>query len=76
MAALTKEQFIAHWLAPDEDGRSFLSHVEESIAEHAAQYGSECALFGDAGPGQGYRLQEMKAKHAKIVAQLKRLGAL
>jgi len=44
---------------------AYLNHQiaigEESLGEHEAQYRSECAMFGDAGPGQGsfiYRLKE------------------
>ena len=70
---MTKQEFLNYWLTPDEDGRTQLSYNEESIAEHEAEFRSECALFGDAGPGMGYRLQQMKAAHAKVVRQIERL---
>ena len=71
--ALTAQEFIAHWLTPDEDGATPLYWYEESLGEAETQYKSECALYGDAGPGQGLRVREGRAALAKIKAQLTRL---
>ena len=76
MAAMTKQEFIDYWLKPDEHGRNLLSYNEESIGEHECQFLSESAMFGDAGPGQGIGLQQMKAEHAKVVERLIQFGAM
>ena len=73
---MTAAEFTAHWLTPDEDGRTHLSWTEESIGEHEAEYRNECAMFGDAGPGTGLRLSEMKRDLAQVKARLVKLGAL
>jgi hypothetical protein len=72
---MTRAEFIAYWLS-NEDGFSELDQMEEGIGEHEAQYASECALYGDAGPGQGLRLREMRATLAGVKRQLRRLGAI
>ena len=72
---MTRAEFIEHWLS-NESGRSGLDYLEESIGEHESQYASECALYGDAGPGQGLRLREMHATLAGVKRQLRRLGAI
>jgi hypothetical protein len=72
---MTRTEFIAYWLT-NEDGPSGLDQMEEGIGEHEAQYASECALYGDAGPGQGLRLREMRATLAGVKRQLRRLGAI
>ena len=72
---MTQAEFIAYWLS-NEDGFSELDQMEESIGEHEAQYASECALFGDAGIGQGLQLREMRATLASVKKQLRRLGAI
>jgi hypothetical protein len=72
---MTRAEFIEHWLS-NEDGRNGLDYLEESIGEHASQYASECGLYGDAGPGQGLRLREMRATLAGVKRQLRRLGAI
>jgi len=76
MAAMTKEEFCEYWLKPDEHGRSALSYNEESIGEMECQFLSESAMFGDAGPGQGIGLQQMKAEHAKVIDRLTQFGAI
>jgi len=72
---MTQAEFIAYWLS-NENGFSGLDQMEESIGEHEAQYASECAMYGDAGPGQGLRLREMRATLAGVKRQLRRLGAI
>ena len=72
---MTKEEFIKYWLS-NESGRTGLDYLEESIGEHESQYASECALFGDAGIGQGLQLREMRATLASVKKQLRRLGAI
>lgn len=76
MVTFTPKEFCDSWLTPDEHGRTALSYMEENLAEHEAQYLSECAMFGDAGPGQGLQLQQMKAEHAKVVSRLKQFGVI
>lgn len=70
MKAMTKQEFIAYWLEPDEDGRSLLDYNEENLFERESQYLSECAMFGDAGPGQGLVVREMKAEIASVRRRL------
>lgn len=36
--------------------------IEETYGDNLAQYRSEVALYGDAGPGQGLRLREQWAE--------------
>lgn len=72
---MTRAEFIKYWMS-NEDGLSGLAQMEESIGEHESQYASECAMFGDAGPGQGLRLREMHATLAGVKRQLRRLGAI
>jgi hypothetical protein len=75
MKAMTREQFISHWLARGEDGEpSLLEQLCEHVGEADTQFRSECALFGDAGPGQGYRLNRSKAELAKVLARLRAFG--
>lgn len=50
------EERLEEWLTPHEYAARLSEDLywgEESHAEIVAQYRSECALFGDAGPGQG-----------------------
>ena len=63
---MTAAEFLAHWMTPDEDGMTRLDWQRESLGEHEAQYHAEVSMFGDAGPGQGLRLEEMKRDLAKI----------
>jgi len=72
---LTAAEFVNYWLKVDEEGRSNLSYFEESLGEHEAQYRNECAMFGDAGPGQGYRLNAMRRELFSVRARLEKLGA-
>ena len=46
---------------------------DESLGEHETQYLSECALFGDAGPGQALAVRQMKAELAQMRATFLRL---
>jgi len=75
MKAMTAQEFLAYWLTPDEHGRSLLSYNEESIGEHQAEFDGEVARFGDAGPGAGLRLREMKQEHAQVVRLIAKLEA-
>jgi hypothetical protein len=72
----TAEEFISYWLSNDGDEMSQYEALCEWIHEAEAQYHSECAMFGDAGPGQGYRLNAAKRELSTVTARLKRLGAL
>lgn len=36
-----------------------LAYGDEAYSEIYTQYRSECAMFGDAGPGQGLRVSEL-----------------
>lgn len=74
--AMNAKEFVSYWLGQDEEGRTPLSYLEESIAECSAEYANECAMFGDAGVGQGAGLIEMKRDHLRVVNQLRRLGAM
>jgi len=73
MRAMTAAEFLAYWLTQTEDEPSALSMFEENVGEHEAQYRSECALYGDAGPGQGLRLTEMKRELASVKARIEKL---
>lgn len=76
MKAMTKAEFIAYWLTHDEDGRCGLDYAEECLADAQAQYTNECAMFGDAGPGQGLQIRKMRAELIGARARLQQLGAL
>lgn len=77
MTIMTAQQFIAHWMGCGTDGEpSRLYELEEYVAESDAQYRSECAMFGDAGPGQGSNLARAEVKLASVKARLVKLGAL
>jgi hypothetical protein len=78
---MTAEEFIAYWTAPfDPEGdgpydmMSALDAAEESLMEHETQYRSECAMFGDAGPGQGIHVRDLRSELANIKARLRYLG--
>jgi hypothetical protein len=67
------------WLTPGEYAcllQQDIAYGEENYAEHLTQYRSECAMFGDAGPGQGLALREMSASLAERRAALKRVQAI
>lgn len=51
-----------------------LDHALESHGEALTQYQSECALFGDAGPGQGLALASGQQRIADLKAKLARVG--
>lgn len=42
--------------------------LEEALGEAETQYASECALYGDAGPGQLARIRRLRAKLAELKA--------
>jgi hypothetical protein len=71
MKAMTAAEFVSYWTVPDESGMSLLDENQENLAEREAQYASECAMFGDAGPGQGLTIRECRAEIAKVEARLK-----
>lgn len=50
--------------------RNDIAECAESYAENMSQYRSECALFGDAGPGQGLALREARAGIARRERQV------
>ena len=50
----------AEWLA---DWQEACGYIAENIGEHEAQYRSECALFGDAGPGQDRKSTRLNSSH-------------
>lgn len=63
---MTADQFVQYV-------REGWNYWEESFAEHITQYQSECALFGDAGPGQGYYVHQRRAELANISARYTQL---
>jgi hypothetical protein len=77
--AMTAAEFIEYWTGVEGgdgpyDMMSALDMYEEGLGETEAQYRSECAMFGDAGPGQGLDLRNGKAYLANVKRQLRRLG--
>jgi hypothetical protein len=74
--AMTKQQFIDYWMESEDGQPPFLYQQRESLWEHECQYQSECAMFGDAGPGQGLAIREMKAELAKVEARLRSFGVV
>ena len=69
------------WLTPAEYAAVLewsLAYGEESHAETVTQYRSECAMFGDAGPGQGLAVREgarMLAQDRAKLARVRRIVA-
>ena len=73
------------WLTPDEYAALLsqdLAYGEEAYAETCTQFRSECAMFGDAGPGQGIAvrdlgrmLQESRSKLATVRRIIHNLSA-
>ena len=58
--------------------REELDAKEESYHEHYTQYRSECALFGDAGPGQGLVVRDLARDIADLrerLARVRRIAA-
>ena len=53
-----------------------IAYGEEHYAESMTQYRSECALFGDAGPGQARGLNITKQQLADDRATYARLGRI
>lgn len=76
MKAMSKPEFIAYWLATDECGRNMLDYCEENLAERQAEYAGECARFGDAGPGQGLVIRELRTEIIGARRRLQQFGAL
>lgn len=56
-----------------EYARGGYSYWVEHVGECETQYRSECAMFGDAGPGQGLRLSELKWNLRQVEETYKRL---
>ena len=56
---LTAEQFITM-------ARESYAYGDENLGEREAQYKSECAMFGDAGPGQLHTIRAIKADLAQM----------
>lgn len=73
--AMTKEEFCDYWLNRD-NGRSNFDDLQEHLAESEAQYQSEVAMFGDAGPGQGLQVADLKREVASVTARLKQFGVI
>jgi hypothetical protein len=44
--------------------------LEEHLGEVETQYSSECALYGDAGPGQGYEVIRLKKIRASLIRRI------
>ena len=65
---MTRQEFIDYWM----NGR--LDDLEEHAGEVTTQYQSECALFGDAGPGQGITVRELNAEIRSVKARLRAFG--
>lgn len=53
--------------------RKGYAYWEESLGEHLTQYQSECALYGDAGPGQLAHINDMRHMMRGVAATFKRL---
>lgn len=52
-----------------------LPEMAECLGDMEAQYRSECAQFGDAGPGQGLLLQQARREYADLKRQYDRVKA-
>lgn len=50
---MTAEQFCEY-------ARQNYVYCEEALMENESQYRSECAMFGDAGPGQALRVMQLQ----------------
>ena len=70
---LTRDEFLNYWLEPDQYGMCGLDYLYEHIAEADAQYRSECALFGDAGPGQGHQLCIARENLRRVEERIEKL---
>lgn len=71
---MTKKEFIAYWLKPDESGLCMLDYCQENLGEMQTQYASECAMFGDAGPGQGLAIRNMRSELVGATKRLREFG--
>lgn len=61
------------WLTPQQYAcllENELVWGEESYAEHYTQYRSECAMFGDAGPGQGLTVQSLGRQLSELRSRI------
>jgi len=78
MTLMTKEQFLDYWLNPGDSftGMSPLDECYENLFERESQFSSECAMFGDAGPGQGLVIHDLKVELASVKRQIERLQTL
>lgn len=63
---MTLGEFVAYWTEQDEQGYSLLSCTEEGIMEASSQYRAECAMFGDAGPGQLLHLTRSREQLGRV----------
>lgn len=63
---MTRDEFLeyAQWV---------LGEGAESLYEQLAEYNSEVAMFGDAGPGAGLRLHQAIAEYNGVARQYARL---
>jgi len=76
---MTADEFLSYWLDPiDDEGphMSALDAFEESLFEHESQYYSECAMFGDAGPGQGLHVSNGQRELENVRRQINRIKTL
>ena len=51
-----------------------LGDCGEYLGEIETQYRSECAMFGDAGPGQGLEVTRVKGCYGKLLAEWRLAG--
>lgn len=73
---MTREEFVAYWLNCGDDPYDMpaLESCIEGIGEGISEFGSECALFGDAGPGSLYRIQRQIERIQGVVRRLNEFG--
>ncbi len=63
---MTAEQFCQY-------AREGYNYWLENLGESETQYRSECALYGDAGVGQGYHINQLRHMIHGVEATFKRL---
>ena len=63
---MTEEEFVDY-------ARKGYSYWEESLGEAETQYKSECALYGDAGPGQLAHINDLRHMMRGVCAAYKRI---
>lgn len=73
---MTGDEFVKYWCEPDESGYSLLDYLKEHLGECESQYLSECALFGDAGPGQGTEVERLKVDISRVESTLDYIGRM